>query len=63
MQTSVPALPTALPEVEVTTTARRTTPLAVVCRSGEAAPTSLSARGEELSDEWVSAVALTGSGQ
>jgi leucyl aminopeptidase len=44
----------------VTTTARRTTPLAVVCRSGEAAPTSLSARGEELSDDWVSAVALTG---
>jgi leucyl aminopeptidase len=44
----------------VITTARRTTPLAVVCRSGEAAPTSLSARGEELSDEWASAVALTG---
>ena len=44
----------------MTTTAKRTTPLAVVCRSGEAAPTSLSARGEELSDDWVSAVALTG---
>ncbi len=42
------------------TTARRTAPLAVVCRSGDAAPTSLSARGEELTDEWVHAVALTG---
>ncbi|MFI7678775.1 leucyl aminopeptidase family protein [Actinophytocola sp. NPDC049390] len=44
----------------MTTTARRTTPLAVVCRSGDGAPTSLSARGEELTDEWANAVALTG---
>ncbi len=60
MQSSVPALPTALPDVEVSTTARRATPLAVVCRSGDAAPTSLSARGDELTGEWMTAVALTG---
>ena len=60
MHTTVPALPTALPEVEVITTARRATPLAVVCRSGGEAPASLSALGEELTDEWAGAVALTG---
>jgi leucyl aminopeptidase len=60
LQSSVPALPTTLPDVEVATTARRATPLAVVCRAGDAAPASLSARGEELTGEWVSAVALTG---
>jgi leucyl aminopeptidase len=60
LQTSVPAIPTALPDVEVTTTARRATPLAVVCRAGDSAPASLSARGDELTGEWMSAVALTG---
>jgi leucyl aminopeptidase len=44
----------------VITTARRATPLAVVCRSGEAAPASLSVRGDELTGEWMDAVALTG---
>jgi leucyl aminopeptidase len=60
LQTPVPAIPTALPEVELTTTARRATPLAVVCGAGDAAPTALSARGDELTGEWMSAVALTG---
>ncbi|HEX6357095.1 leucyl aminopeptidase family protein [Actinophytocola sp.] len=60
MQTPVPAIPTALPDVEVTTTARRNAPLAVVCQAGDAAPTSLSARGSELTGEWMAAVALTG---
>jgi len=60
LQTSVPALPTALPDVEVITTARRGSPLAVVCRSGDQAPLSPSARGEELTGEWMSAMALTG---
>jgi leucyl aminopeptidase len=60
LQTPVPAIPTALPDVEVTTTARRATPLAVVCRAGDAAPTSLSGRRDELTGEWMSAVALTG---
>jgi leucyl aminopeptidase len=60
LQTSVPALPTALPDVEVITAAGRATPLAVVCRSGDAAPESLSVRGSELTGEWMSAVALTG---
>ncbi|WP_291416305.1 M17 family metallopeptidase [Actinophytocola sp.] len=56
---SVPALPTALPEVEVSTTARRATPLAVLCRSGDPTPTP-AAREAELTGEWMSAVALTG---
>ena len=56
--TSVPAIPTALPAIEVHTTARRATPLAVVCRAGD--PTPVSARGDELTGEWMSAVALTG---
>jgi leucyl aminopeptidase len=60
LQIPVPAIPTALPEVEVITTARRATPLAVVCRAGDEAPTSLSTRGDELTGEWMSAVALTG---
>jgi leucyl aminopeptidase len=60
LRTSVPAIPTALPEVEVHTTARRATPLAVVCRAGDVVPASLSARGDELTGEWMSAVALTG---
>ncbi len=60
MHTSVPALPTALPDVEVITTAKRAIPLAVVCRTGDRVPLSMSARGEELTGEWMSAVALTG---
>jgi leucyl aminopeptidase len=44
----------------VITTARRAIPLAVVCRTGEAAPTALTARGDELTGEWMSAVALSG---
>lgn len=60
MQTSVPALPTTLPDVEVITTARRATPLAVLCRTGDPTPSSLSARGDELTGEWMAAVALTG---
>jgi leucyl aminopeptidase len=60
LQTPVPAIPTALPDVEVTTTARRGTPLAVVCRAGDAVPASLSARGEELTGEWMTAVGITG---
>jgi leucyl aminopeptidase len=44
----------------VITTARRAIPLAVVCRTGEAAPTALTARGDELTGEWMTAVALTG---
>jgi leucyl aminopeptidase len=60
LQTPVPAIPTALPEVELTTTARRATPLAVVCRADEAAPVSLSALENELTGEWMAAVALTG---
>jgi leucyl aminopeptidase len=60
LQTPVPAVPTALPEVEVVTTARRSAPLAVVCGSGEPVPAPLTARGDELGDEWMSAVALTG---
>lgn len=55
----VPALPTALPAVEVSTSARRAAPLAVLCRSGDPAPTPL-ARDAELTGEWMSAVALTG---
>jgi leucyl aminopeptidase len=60
LRTPVPAIPTALPDVEVITTARRATPLAVVCRAGDAAPSSLSVRGDELTDDWMRAVALTG---
>ncbi|TDV47123.1 leucyl aminopeptidase family protein [Actinophytocola oryzae] len=60
MQTPVPAIPTALPDVEVTSTARRTTPLAVVVAAGGAAPAALSARGEELTGEWLDAIAFTG---
>ena len=60
MQTSVPAIPTALPDVEMTTTARRGIPLAVVCGAGDAGPVTLSARGEELTGEWMTAAGLTG---
>lgn len=60
MRTPVPAIPTALPDVELITTARRATPLAVVCRVGDPAPASLSVRGNELTDDWMRAVALTG---
>jgi leucyl aminopeptidase len=60
LRTPVPAIPTALPDVEVTTTARRGTPLAVVVRAGDDAPSALSARGDELSGDWMAAVALTG---
>jgi leucyl aminopeptidase len=60
LRTPVPAIPTALPDVEVITTARRATPLAVVCRAGDTAPSSLSVRGNELTDDWMRAVALTG---
>jgi leucyl aminopeptidase len=56
----VPAIPTALPDVEVSTTARRGTPLAVVFRSGDEAPAALSARGDELTSEWLAAVELSG---
>ncbi|HEY7592720.1 MAG TPA: M17 family metallopeptidase [Actinophytocola sp.] len=56
---SVPALPTALPEVEVSTAARRAAPLAVLCRSGDPVPTPVTRAGE-LSDEWMATVALTG---
>jgi leucyl aminopeptidase len=56
---SVPALPTALPEIEVGTAARRAAPLAVLCRSGDPSPTPAT-RAAELPDEWISAVALTG---
>jgi leucyl aminopeptidase len=56
---SVPALPTALPEIEVGTAARRAAPLAVLCRSGDPSPTPAT-RTAELPDEWISAVALTG---
>jgi leucyl aminopeptidase len=44
----------------VITTARRAVPLAVVCRTDPAAPVALTARGDELTGEWMSAVALTG---
>jgi len=60
LRTSVPAIPTALPDVEVIPAPRRATPLAVVCRAGDAAPASLSTRGNELTGEWMAAVALTG---
>ena len=60
MRTAVPAIPTALPEVEVIPAPRRATPLAVVCRAGDASPASLSARGDELTGEWMAAVSLTG---
>jgi leucyl aminopeptidase len=56
---TVPALPTALPEVEVSATARRAAPLAVLCRPGEPSPTPVT-RAAELSAEWMNAVALTG---
>jgi leucyl aminopeptidase len=56
---SVPALPTALPEIEVGTAARRAAPLAVLCRSGDPSPTPAT-RTAELPDEWISAVTLTG---
>ncbi|HEV7652266.1 MAG TPA: M17 family metallopeptidase [Actinophytocola sp.] len=56
---SVPALPTALPEVEVSTAARRAAPLAVLCRSGDPVPTPAT-RTAELGAEWMDAVALTG---
>jgi leucyl aminopeptidase len=60
LRTSVPAIPTALPDVEVTATARRGIPLAVVCRAGDTAPVALSARGERLTSDWTAAVGLTG---
>jgi leucyl aminopeptidase len=60
MRTSVPAIPTALPDVAVSTTARRGTPLVVVFRSGDGAPVALSARGDELTSDWMTAVALSG---
>ena len=56
---SVPALPTALPEVEVSTAVRRAAPLAVLCRSGDPTPTPAT-RTDELSAEWMATVALTG---
>jgi leucyl aminopeptidase len=56
---SVPALPTALPEVEVGTAARRAAPLAVLCRTGDPTPTPIT-RTAELSAEWMDEVALTG---
>jgi leucyl aminopeptidase len=60
LNTSVPAIPTALPDVEVATTARRGSPLAVVCRADDEAPVTLSARGEELTGEWMTALGITG---
>jgi leucyl aminopeptidase len=56
---SVPALPTALPGIEVTAAARRAAPLAVLCRTGDPTPTPVT-RAAELPDEWITAVALTG---
>ena len=56
---SVPAVPTALPEVEVSSTARRAAPLAVLCRAADPAPIPAT-RADELSGEWMTAVALTG---
>jgi leucyl aminopeptidase len=56
---SVPALPTALPEVEVGTAVRRATPLAVLCRAGDPTPTPVT-RAAELPAEWMEEVALTG---
>ncbi|MGH3763203.1 leucyl aminopeptidase family protein, partial [Actinophytocola sp.] len=56
---SVPALPTALPEVEVSSAVRRAAPLAVLCRAGEPSPTPIT-RSAELSSEWMTSVALTG---
>jgi leucyl aminopeptidase len=44
----------------VVTTARRGSPLAVVCRADDAAPVALSARGEELTGEWMTALGITG---
>ncbi|MCT2587445.1 leucyl aminopeptidase family protein [Actinophytocola gossypii] len=59
MHTSVPALPTALPDVELRATVRRGVPLAVVAHSGDPTPV-VPGRETELSGEWMESVALTG---
>ena len=61
MHTSVPALPTALPEVAAIATVRPGTPLAVVVgtASGDPAPV-VAGRDAQLTGEWMGAVALTG---
>jgi leucyl aminopeptidase len=52
-------MPTALPEVEVSSAARRAAPLAVLCHTGDPTPTPAT-RTAELGAEWMDAVALTG---
>jgi leucyl aminopeptidase len=56
---AVPALPTALPEVEVSNAPRRAAPLAVLCRTGDPLPLPAT-RTDDLSGEWMTSVALTG---
>ncbi|GAB3469559.1 leucyl aminopeptidase family protein [Actinophytocola sediminis] len=61
MHTSVPVLPTALPEVETITAPRRGTPLAVVTATGSGdAATPLVPGRDILDGEWPAAVAHTG---
>jgi leucyl aminopeptidase len=62
VHTSVPALPTALPEVETITAARRGTPLAVVGATspGDDPAPVVPGREERLTGEWKDAVAFTG---
>jgi leucyl aminopeptidase len=64
VHTSVPVLPTALPEVETITAPRRGTPLAVVSMSGGGAAGDDSAPvvdgRDPLPSEWLKAVAHTG---
>jgi leucyl aminopeptidase len=57
----LPTLPTALPDVEVTQTARGSAQVAVVCRAADDDdPPRLGPGGEDVSAEWRSDVALTG---
>ncbi|OLF15592.1 leucyl aminopeptidase family protein [Actinophytocola xanthii] len=57
MVSSVPAVPTALPQVEVVPTVRRADPLAVVVN---AADRSVPGREADLTEEWADTVGLTG---